>query len=1747
MTTDIATLGIKVDSSQAAGAAKNLDDMAAAGGRAESAMSKMQRQVDGILAPLRNMQNLLAGIAAALAVQKIIEYADSWKLIEGRLRLVTKSTQDLLAVQDALYRMAQRTRTSYEGTAELFARVARASDQLGASQAQVLRFTELTQKAIQTSGASAQEAASGVIQLGQALASGTLRGDELRSVLENLSGLAIEIAAGMGTTVGQLRKLAEEGKLTSEAVFKAVLARSKEIEERFGTVPLTVGQGLTVVTNAVQKFIGQVDGSLGATAALSAGLLHLAGGLDQLTTDGSAASEALAAVGFGLGSAGVGGALVFTLPLLKAATTAVVNFGVALLSNPITAIPTLFFAAGAAAFYYRKELLALLETTAQWSDLATAAYDMVNDRIDQAIGWVGRLVRSGEDWVEQMLGVRITAGEAFDLLVAGFQAAGSMAIDFANATIKTFASIIPVVMGLARTIVATLEAAFLNTLNVAKAFKTDLGEIFDGDFTFDKFEAAVSGSFDRVTEAGEREFQVMAEALGRIWKSDPIRDLAGGVRDSLRVLAEEWKARAEEIGDTRVMNRIIAGYQEWQASMQAATGLVKGQKEPVDSLTSAQKTFAEELKREAALIGASNLQRKVADNLVRAGLATSEQAIKIATGEVAVTDARVRSIIELTRQLHAQRAAEEALKISIERATDLAEEDRKAREKSAEFGKTLIDEKIAYVAGVEREIRQQDLLTEAVGRGEQAYRVTAKALELMRANTLLNQDEATRLAERVLASEDAFTRVRSTATELSNFLGQTFERVGSAITEAFAKGEISALKAKDVIRGVASEVGQWFAKLAFLNPVKNALSGGGGTLPTLFSLFGQAGGSGAPAAGGAAPATGASPLSGVGGFFNSISSAISTGFSSVTTGINSFLFGTAGGAANAAGVGAIAGGLSNAPAAGLLGTYGTMSLSSIMPYVGIAMAALSLFGGSLFGGQPSVGPTSVGRITDLSNPASAVYTFDNGGSDKSAVSEVIKAVTEAIDTATMRFVGTLKPGSGFDFGYFPKPEEGTQPGGFNIKPIINNVLESDDRVKGLTGQKAIEEATRIALAEMVDYASDTLDQIAKNSDATDLSGLMEALEYGRDFDLLRAALGELGDGVEVAQIGLVSAMEDLGVDTLAAAKQIAATNKAATDFATANAKPITDFLEKALEYFPASTTREETVSETVRGVFLPSGPEGDGGRFVEEGSTDFDRYTTGDNALPIVERVNEVARTVTAASADYAGNLTRVADAVRIATADTKLLVDTITGEFEPAVKGPFQAALEQGSANLRALAPEFERTNDQIRAAYQQFPELTARLGPLSDALIDVTGTIDTALVALRSRLQKDWTRSIQDILDPSGAQNRQLGDWFEQQIAEIRSLWGMQDASLSEVLATDAGQMLIQAYTKQLSELNDMTADYVSTLEAEADTVQRAIDKHQALGEAMETIADDLLRHWRSTQTGDLSPISARNQLDFASTQWTAALAASQGDPALQATQDAMRSLPGLQTEYLQAARAYYGESAAYFEIFTSTQAEMEKQSNRAASLAEQHFAEARRQTDILTGIQTKIDGVAANDNQPLYVQGGDGQYVATGRGGLPAGFDLGRNAAQNMAIYLALKAAGLNTPSGFGEGQLGSVRQQSGASAIIDAIDARYADGGISYGPQLAMVSEGRYRAEAHVPLPNGRSIPVEFSGSSGGGGDNVALLDEVRQLRAEVRGLRSSMDTQNAALGRAYGDFTKVSKRLDASGAMRGKLRSGGSGQ
>ena len=242
---------------------------------------KMGQSVDRFKKRVLSLNGAVAALGLGLGGGQVLKTADQFALLENRLKLVTISSENLAVMQKHLFEVSQDTRISYQKTIDLFTRMARSTKNLGISQRDLLDVTESINKALIVSGASATEANAAMVQLSQGLASGELRGEELRSVMEQTPRLAKAIADGIGTTIGGLRALSKEGKLTSERVFKAMLSQSKVIESEFSQMNATMGQGLAVLNNSLGRFISGTDKAGSVTSQLADGLIDVSQYMDQ--------------------------------------------------------------------------------------------------------------------------------------------------------------------------------------------------------------------------------------------------------------------------------------------------------------------------------------------------------------------------------------------------------------------------------------------------------------------------------------------------------------------------------------------------------------------------------------------------------------------------------------------------------------------------------------------------------------------------------------------------------------------------------------------------------------------------------------------------------------------------------------------------------------------------------------------------------------------------------------------------------------------------------------------------------------------------------------------------------------------------------------------------------------------------------------------------------------------------------------------------------------------------------------------------------------------------------------------------------------------------------------------------------------------------------------------------------------------------------------------------------------------------
>ncbi|UXT89775.1 tape measure protein [Agrobacterium pusense] len=261
--------------------------------QARAIESRFARMNSNINASFRGMlAGSVAGIGGILGTREIVQYADAWTEAGNKIRAAATSAgvqaRSLTQLKDG----ANEARTSFGDYVDLYARLIRSASGVAKSEQEIATATDIVSKAFKAGGASAQEQAAGILQLGQALGSGVLQGDELRSLRENAPILAQAIAAEFETTIADLKDLGAEGKLTSDRVFKAILNAQKPIEAQFKTTNATIADSFTRLNNDFTAYIGLADNSNGASAKLVEALNLLASNFSE-TADAVVAFSAV--------------------------------------------------------------------------------------------------------------------------------------------------------------------------------------------------------------------------------------------------------------------------------------------------------------------------------------------------------------------------------------------------------------------------------------------------------------------------------------------------------------------------------------------------------------------------------------------------------------------------------------------------------------------------------------------------------------------------------------------------------------------------------------------------------------------------------------------------------------------------------------------------------------------------------------------------------------------------------------------------------------------------------------------------------------------------------------------------------------------------------------------------------------------------------------------------------------------------------------------------------------------------------------------------------------------------------------------------------------------------------------------------------------------------------------------------------------------------------------------------------------
>lgn len=253
-------------------------------GRLEAGVNRTERSVASMERTMSSLTGVAKGLMAALSVQQVAQYADAWVTVNNKLANAVRPNEQLADVTQRVFDISQKTMSSLDATAALYGRLERATRSAGTSTKDLTRIVTTINQGLAVSGATTQEASSTMIQLSQALASGVLRGEEFNSISENGSRLAVALADSLGVTVGQLRSMAADGKLTTDVVVNGLLTQGDQIAKEFAKTTMTLGQAFEVASNNVTKFVGESSTIKSAYAGFNGTIVTLSENLNALAT-----------------------------------------------------------------------------------------------------------------------------------------------------------------------------------------------------------------------------------------------------------------------------------------------------------------------------------------------------------------------------------------------------------------------------------------------------------------------------------------------------------------------------------------------------------------------------------------------------------------------------------------------------------------------------------------------------------------------------------------------------------------------------------------------------------------------------------------------------------------------------------------------------------------------------------------------------------------------------------------------------------------------------------------------------------------------------------------------------------------------------------------------------------------------------------------------------------------------------------------------------------------------------------------------------------------------------------------------------------------------------------------------------------------------------------------------------------------------------------------------------------------------
>ncbi|PSM16113.1 tape measure protein [Nitratireductor sp. StC3] len=481
-----------------------------------------------------NINRMLGAVGVGVSFNEIRRFADAWTEAGNKVRAAAASTGVQVRSLQELKRGANDARTSLEDYADLYARLTRSAAGVAKTEEDIASATNIVAKSFKAGGASAAEQASGILQLGQALGSGVLQGDELRSLRENAPVLAQAIADEFGVTIAQLKKLGEEGKLTSDRVFQAILNAQANVEKQFAATNATIGDSFTRLRNEFTAYIGSLNDAHGITATLGSGMNFLADNIGSVT-DGAAAAAAVLL-----------GRFVPSLARVALAQAAVVT------TNPWLLLATVIGGAAVALSAFGDKIHPIQGELATLQDYAAIAWEDIKAGASEAASIAGDAFMSAVNFIADALGgAEISVADLADfakqaannIINAFVLVYDTLVVTFtklpqavAEAVLNAINGMIGLVESGLNTVVAGVNAA-VNAINsVGESVGVTLGAV--GEVTLGRIANGYAG-------AGEEAGRAYLDALRKVTR-DRVGEALGSMRDRANERAAQREAEQAE-------------------------------------------------------------------------------------------------------------------------------------------------------------------------------------------------------------------------------------------------------------------------------------------------------------------------------------------------------------------------------------------------------------------------------------------------------------------------------------------------------------------------------------------------------------------------------------------------------------------------------------------------------------------------------------------------------------------------------------------------------------------------------------------------------------------------------------------------------------------------------------------------------------------------------------------------------------------------------------------------------------------------------------------------------------------------------------------------------------------------------------------------------------------------------------------------------------------------------------------------